>query len=163
MTTAQTIESLLFNHKLRFPHDAAVTEAAHIAHEAMFHSVRSQMEQGLINLAWKTYFNQTITEDDLEVINTFNHWYNLGFEEAQEESNRYLDSQQQISQHDVFEAFEHLADQLPDHEDLAIQAYEALGEFILTDSDREVLNVLCKLTTPGLRVSEQDLEAVSAA
>jgi len=26
-----------------------------------------------------------------------------------------------------------------------------------------VLNVLCKLTTPGLRVSEQDIEAVNAA
>jgi hypothetical protein len=129
----------------------------------MFHTVRTQMEQGLINLAWKTYFNQCITEEDLEVINTFNHWFELGFEEAQEESHRYLDSQQQISQHDVFEAFEQLQHQLPHHEDLAIQAYEALGEFILTDSDREVLNVLCKLTTPGLRVSEQDIEAVSAA
>ena len=161
MTTVQTIESLLFNHKLRFPHDAAVTEAAHIAHEAMFHTVRSHMEQGLISLAWKTYFNQQITEDDLEVIETFNHFYNSDFEEAQELSHLYLDSLEHISQHDVFEAFEQLQDQLPHHEDLAIQAYEALGEFILTDSDREVLNVLSKLTTPGLRVSEEDLEELS--
>jgi len=157
----QHIESLLFNYKLRFPHDAAVTEAAHVAHEAIHHSIRTQMEQGLINLAWKTYFNQQITENDLEVISTFNHWYNLDCEEQQEESHRYLDSQQQISQHDVFEAFEQLQHQLPDHEDLAIQAYEALGEYILTEDEREVLNVLCKLTTPGLRVSEEDLEELS--
>ena len=157
----QHIESLLFNHKLRFPHDAAVTEAAHIAYEAIYHSIRTHMEQGLINLAWKTHFNQQITEDDLEVINSFNHWYSLGFEEQQEETHRYLDSQQQISQHDVFEAFEQLQHQLPDHEDLAIQAYEALGEYILTDDERDVLNVLCKLTAPGLRVSEEELAELS--
>ena len=69
---AQTIENLLLNHQLRFSHDAAVTEAANLAHKAMFQSVRSPMEQGLINLAWKTYFNLQLTEDDFEVITAFN-------------------------------------------------------------------------------------------
>ena len=161
MTTLNTIHNLLFNHKLRFPHDAAVTEAAHIAHEAMFHTVRSHMEQGLISLAWKTHFNQRITEDDLEVIETFNHWYHSDFEEQQELSHLYLDSLEHISQHDVFEAFEQLEDQLPEHQEVAIQAYEALGEFILTDDERTALDVLSKLTTPGLRVSEQDIEELS--
>ena len=157
----QHIENLLLNHKLRFPSDAAVTEAAHVVEEAMFHSVRTQMEQGLINIVWKHFNGLEVTEDDLEVITTFNHWYELDFEEIQEESFRYLDSQEQISQHDIFEAFEQLQDELPHHhEDLAIQAYQALGEFILTDDERDVLNVLCKLTTPGLRVSEEDLNAV---
>lgn len=157
---AQHIENLLFNHQLRFPSDVAITEAAHVVEEAMFHSVRTQMEQGLINIVWKHFNGLEVTEDDLEVIPTFNHWFELGFEDKQEETFRYLDSQEQISQHDVFEAFEQLQDQLPHHEDLAIEAYQALGEFILTDDQRDVLNVLCKLTTPGLRVSEEDLEAV---
>jgi len=156
----QTIENLLLNHQLRFPTDTAITEAAHVVEEAMFHSVRTHMEQGLINIVWKHFNGLEVTEDDLEVITTFNHWYELGFEDKQEETFRYLDSQEQISQHDVFEAFEQLQDQLPHHEDLAIEAYQALGEFILTDDQRDVLNVLCKLTTPGLRVSEEDLEAV---
>jgi hypothetical protein len=156
----QHIENLLLNHQLRFPNDTAITEAAHVVEEAMFHSVRTHMEQGLINIVWKHFNSLEVTEDDLEVIPTFNHWFELNFEEVQEETFRYLDSQEQISQHDVFEAFEQLQDQLPHHEDLAIQAYQALGEFILTDDERDVLNVLCKLTTPGLHVSDEDIEAV---
>ena len=154
----QHIENLLLNHQLRFPNDAAVTEAAYITREAMFHSIRSQMEQGLVNLVWKHFNGLEVTEDDLEVITTFNHWHSLNAEEQQELSFRYLDSQQQISQHDVFEAFEQLGDYIPHHEDLAIQAYQALGEYILTDDERDVLDLLCKLTTPGLRVSEEDLD-----
>ena len=69
---AQHIENLLLNHKLRFPHDAAVAEAASLAHKAMFQSARSPMEQGLINLVWKTHFNLQPTEDDFEVITAFN-------------------------------------------------------------------------------------------
>lgn len=158
----ENLENLLFNHKLRFPHDAAVAEATYIAYEAIHYSVRTQMEQGLINLAWKTHYNFQITEDDLKVIDSFNHWYNLGFDfdERQNDRNRYLEQFVQVSRFEIFKAFECLKDELPNYQYLAIKAFEALGVYILTESERNALNVLRKLTTPGLKVSEEDLEKV---
>jgi hypothetical protein len=75
MFSIQLIESLLFNHKLRFPSDAAINKAAHVTYEAMFQSSRTPMEQGLINLVWKHFNNLEVTQADLAVIATFDHWY----------------------------------------------------------------------------------------
>ena len=158
------IENLLQNHgnllQNYFVSNAKAREASYIAKNAMFYTVRTEMEQDLINLIWKDYYNLEVTEDDLKVIDSFNHWYNLGFDEHQNDRNRYLEQSVQVSRFEIFKAFERLKDQLPNHQNLAIKAFEALGVYILTESERNALNVLRKLTTPGLKVSEEDLEKV---
>jgi hypothetical protein len=156
----QTIENLLLNHQFRFPNDTAITKAAHVAKEAMYHSVRTHMEQGLINLVWKHFNGLEVTEDDFEVIASFNHWYNLSSKDQLGELNRYLGQQVQLSQVEVFEAFEQLQNHLPNYRSLAIEAFEALGGYVLTESERNALSLLHKLTTPGMRISEKDLEEV---
>ena len=75
MFSIQLIESLLFNHKLRFTDNAAINKAAQVTYEAMYKSSRTRMEQGLINLVWKHFNNLEVTQADLAPIASFTHWY----------------------------------------------------------------------------------------